>query len=222
MDPIFEAVLQDDKTLVELLKRSPELSRQRMTQDYLVEKVHWLYVKDTPLHLAAAALKTAAAMILLKNGAEVNAENRRGATPLHYACDPRPVSCGARSREQQAKLIELLVQNGAKPNQTDRSGVSPLHRAVRARSAAAVGQLLKSGAKADLAVAKKGTTPLHLAVQSTGAGGTAGAVDEQFEIIELLLRYGGDPGAKDSRGKTVFDWTTNDGVIAALRGRKKR
>ena len=59
MDPIFEAVLQDDKALVRLLKTSPELSRLRMTQDFLVEAIpHWLYVGDTPLHLAAAGLKT--------------------------------------------------------------------------------------------------------------------------------------------------------------------
>ena len=32
--------------------------------------------------------------ILLQSGADPNAVNRRGATPLHYACDPRPTSGG--------------------------------------------------------------------------------------------------------------------------------
>jgi ankyrin repeat protein len=139
--------------------------------------------------------------------------------------DRIPVQSGSSAvwkPEQQAELIRLLAENGAKLNQPDRGGVSPLHRAVRARSAAAVGQLLKSGAKVNSVVTKKGTTPLHLAVQSTGAGGTAGSVNLQYEIIELLLQYGADPNAKDSRGKTVFDWTTNQELLGALQTRRKQ
>ena len=53
---------------------------------------HWLYVGDTPLHLAAASLRGRAARLLLRHGGDPNATNRRRATPLHYACDPRPQS----------------------------------------------------------------------------------------------------------------------------------
>jgi len=165
MEQIFEAVLNDERVAAKLLKESSELSRMRMKEDFLVESIpHWLYIGDTPLHLAAAGLRTAAAKLLLNNGAVVNAENRRGATPLHYACDPRPNTVTAWNPKAQAELIEFLIQNGAKPNHPDRSGVAPIHRAVRARSSVAVGQLLKSGARADFAVAKKGSTPLHMAV----------------------------------------------------------
>ena len=46
----------------------------------------------------AASLRVWAVLLLLRDGADPNAANRRGATPLHYACDPRPkrmVSGGA-------------------------------------------------------------------------------------------------------------------------------
>ena len=223
MEPIFEAVLNDERTAAKLLKESSELSRLRMKEDFLVESIpHWLYIGDTPLHLAAAGLRTAAAKLLLKNGADVNAENRRGAMPLHYSCDPRPNTVTAWNPKAQAEMIELLIQNGARPNCPDRSGVAPIHRAVRSRSPVAVGQLLKSGARADLAVAKKGSTPLHLAVQSTGAGGTAGTVQEQIEIIEMLLERGANPNAKDARGRTVLDWTTNQELLEILQKQKRK
>jgi hypothetical protein len=49
--------------------------------------------------------------------------------------------------------------------------------------------------------AKQGSTPLHLALRSTGASGTKGARTEQDEIVELLLQHGADPAAKDAKGK---------------------
>ena len=217
MDPIFEAILGSDKAVAQLLRRSPDLSQARVGQDHLVETIpHWLYVGDTPLHLAAAALRTGAARLLFESGANVNAENRRGATPLHYACDPRPKSGGTWDPAKQGELINLLVQHGAKLDQVDRGGASALHRAVRARSPAAVCQLLKAGARVDIRLGKRGSTPLHLAVQSTGASGTAGTVSEQLEIIVMLLQHGADPAARDAHGRSVHDWATNERVSAAL------
>ena len=218
MEPILEAILDSEKALAQILKQSPELTGLRVEQDHLVETIpHWLYVGDTPLHLAAAALRVKFAKLLLENGADANAENRRGASPLHYVCDPRPKSGGTWHPQKQAELIELLVQHGAKLQQVDRGGASALHRAVRARSPAAVRQLLKAGARVDVRLNKGGSTPLHLAVQSTGAGGTAGAVSEQLEIIELLLQHGANPGARDGRGLSVLDWAKNKRILAALR-----
>ena len=183
------------------------MSKVRVDKDYLVESIpHWLYVGDTPLHLAAAALRRVPAELLLANGADVNAENRRGATPLLYACDPRPKSGGVWNPEGQSELILLLVQHGAKIDHADRGGASALHRAVRARSPAAVRQLLNAGARVDARLGKQDSMPLHLAVQSTGASGTAGAVNEQLDIIEMLLQHGADPVVKDSRGRSALDW----------------
>jgi ankyrin repeat protein len=87
---------------------------------------------------------------------------------------------------------------------------------VRARSPVAVRQLLKAGARTDIRLGKSSSTPIHLAVQSTGASGTAGSVSEQIEIIEMLLQHGADPAAKDARGRSAIDWATNERVSAAL------
>jgi ankyrin repeat protein len=160
------------------------------------------------------------ARILLESGAEPNAQNRRGATPLHYACDPRPKAGGAWDPNAQTALIELLVENGAEVDRADRGGATALHRAVRARSVAAVRQLLASGARTDVALKKGSSSPLHLAVQSTGASGTAGALGEQLEIIALLLRHGADPVAADSAGRTPEACAKNEKIVKALQGPK--
>jgi len=191
MEPIFEAVMQDQTAISKLLSKSPDLVRARAKHDYLVKSIpHWLYSGDTPLHLASAGLQIDSARLLVEHGADVNAQNRRGATPLHYACDPRPKSGGVWNPEAQAALIELLIRSGANVDRADKGGAVPLHRAVRARSASAVRSLLENGARVDVRLGKRGSWPMDLAVQSTGASGTAGADEEQTQIIALLLAHG--------------------------------
>jgi ankyrin repeat protein len=218
VQPIFAAVPDPDPgVLAALLTSSPELACAESTASVLVEAIpHWLYAGDTPLHLAAAALRPRAATLLLERGALVNAVNRRGARPVHYACDPRPNSGGSRHQRAQAELIQLLADWGAELDQADRGGATPLHRAVRARSPAAVRQLLRLGARVDGRLRTRGSTPLHLATQSTGASGTAGARDAQLEIIGLLLAHGGDLSAVDAHGRSPRDWATSAAVRAAL------
>lgn len=217
MEPVFEAVLADAQSLSKLLSKFPHLVRARATEDYLVESIpHWLYAGDTPLHLASAGLRTKSATLLLNNGADVNAQNRRGVAPLHYACDPRPRSGVVWNPAEQELLIDLLIRHGGKIDDADKGGATALHRAVRARSPAAVRRLLENGARVDARLGKLGSTPLHLAVQSTGAGGTAGTLEEQLEIIGLLLAHGALPEAKDSRGRSVMDWAVRDRILAAL------
>lgn len=217
MEAIFEAVLQSEQEVARLLRTAPDSCRTRMAHDHLVEAIpHWLYVGDTSLHLASAALRTAEAELLLGAGADPNAANRRGATPLHYACDPRPRSAVPWSRESQVRLIGLLFEHGADLDRADRGGATPLHRAVRARSAGAVGRLLALGARPHCRLGPRGSTPLHLAVQSTGAGGTAGSIDEQLAIIGVLLQHGADPAVADASGRTPRDWASNARLRAAL------
>ena len=219
MQPIFNAVLEGEEAVARLLRKAPAAALTRATEDTLVEAIpHWLYMGDTGLHLAAAGLWLGVGVVLLEAGADPNAQNRRGATPLHYACDPRPKSGGTWNPAAQASLIKLLVDRGAEIDRGDRGGATALHRAVRARSVAAVGQLLKLGAHTDRVLKKGGSSPLHLAVQSTGAGGTAGLLSEQLEIIDLLLEHGANPTAGDAAGRTPGDWATNESIAKALPG----
>ena len=220
MEPIFEAVLEGEAKVARLLRGDPAVARTRASRDRLIETIpHWLYAGDTSLHLAAAGLWPGIARALLASGADPKAGNRRGATPLHYACDPRPRSGGVWDEAAQASLIDLLVEHGADIDAADRGGATPLHRAVRARSVAAVRQLLARGARTDGVLKKGASSPLHLATRSTGASGTAGTLADQLEIIHLLLRHGADAAAPDAAGRTPRDWARNEKVVEALQGR---
>jgi len=219
MDRLCRAVIDGDlRGAKRMIDAAPAVVRARFERDRLVAAIpHWLYAGDTILHLAAAALNVAAARYILDAGADPNAQNRRGATPLHYACDPRPASGGVWHPRRQTEMISRLLEQGADIERADRGGATPLHRAVRARSPAAVRRLLEAGARVGCRLGKGGSTPLHLAVQATGAGGTAGALDEQLAIVGLLLHHGADPGSRDARGKSVNDWTKRAPIQHALR-----
>jgi ankyrin repeat protein len=211
VEPIFEAVLANDPSRI-----TPTAAAQRMDEDLFVPELpHQLYRGDTPLHLAAAGLRYDAARALLAAGTPVNAVNRRGATALHYACDPRPLS-PTWDPPAQRQIIDLLVSAGATVDHPDRGGVTPLHRAVRARSPAAVAALLSAGARPRTATTKAGSTPLHLAVVPTGATGTAGAGDLQLEIVRLLLAAGATLSDEDRHGIPAADRIQSPALRQAL------
>ena len=215
MEPIFEAALANDPSRI----TAAEAARRAEDDLYVAELPHMLYRGDTPLHLAAAGLRYDAARALLAAGTPVNAVNRRGATALHYACDPRPLS-PTWDPATQRRIIELLVSAGAAVDQPDRGGVTPLHRAVRARSPAAVAALLSAGANPRAATRKAGSTPLHLAVAPSGASGTAGAGEFQLEIVRMLLAAGATLADVDRNGVAVADRIQSQALRNALAARQ--
>jgi ankyrin repeat protein len=188
MQPIFKAVLGPLSGLTDLLASDPNLANERMTADELVEDLHWLYVGDTPLFFAAAAVRPSAIGALLEVAADPRLINRRKATALHYACDPRPKG-RAWSPVEQAEVIALLVAAGADPNARDMDGTAPLHRAVRSRSPSAVAAILKAGAN-PRQISGKGSSPMDLTKHSTGAGNTGGLKAARDEIVALLESAG--------------------------------
>jgi ankyrin repeat protein len=182
-----------------MLQASPHLakeraiggaSRQTSEEHFYNEILHYMYEGDTALHIAAAAYQEQIAAELIARGANVRAKNRRGAEPIHYAADGVPGS-PAWNPSAQTAIIECLIAAGADPNVIDKSGVAPLHRAVRTRCAAAAKALLDSGAD-PRAANGKGSTPILLATENTGRGGTrsAAAKAQQAEILRLLREHG--------------------------------
>lgn len=152
---------------------------------------HYCYQGDTALHMASAAFQRSTARLLVRKGAALDAKNRRGAEPLHYAADANTWQPTA-----QAETIGYLLSVGANPNARDANGATPLHRAVRTRSAMAVRALLAGGADLHLKN-KNGSTPFDLATRDTGRGGSGSplARAQQAEIVALLLDAGARPSA---------------------------
>jgi ankyrin repeat protein len=113
---------------------------------------------------------------LLKQGADVNAAEGDGTTPLHWA-----------ARAGDAELVQMLAYAGANVKATTRLGAyTPLMMAAQAGHPAVVAALIAAGS--DLkATSTTGTTPLMFAAQS---GDT--------RSVTLLLESGADVNAKET------------------------
>ncbi len=134
----------------------------------------------TPLHWA---WKEDIATLLLEHGADVNAKNAQGNTPLWT-----PVMYGRKN------IAIILLTNGADVNARDNSGETPLHKVSihslpNSRDIAAL--LLKHGADVN-AKSNNGWTPLHSA--------------NTKDVAEILLSHGADVHARDNRGRTPLHW----------------
>ena len=158
---------------------------------------------DTPLHAAArrAGLETVA--ILLANGANVNARNKYGTTPLFDA---------------KAESAELLLGSGADPNFQSPDGFCPLIYALWLQYGAGwqgspdkAIVLVQHGADVNASVGfdlvtsffpgservdfHKGSRPLHLAVSGHECS---------EELVKLLLEKGASVNAKNDAGRTAL------------------
>jgi len=224
--PLMQAIIAGNSAKVaEILSASPSLARQAIVKGatrqeasefFFPEIAHYMYAGDTPLHAAAAAYRVDIAKELMKHGADVFARNRRGAQPLHYAADGGPE--GPHWNPQaQAEMITFLISVGANPHLRDKSGVAPIHRAVRGRCPSAVQALLQGDADVSFRN-NNGSTPLHLAVQNTGRGGSGSPESKacQREIIKILLAAGASLNAKNNEGKTVRQSIQGDWLHALI------
>ena len=107
---------------------------------------------------------------LINQGANVNASNRNGDSPLHVASPSHFDS----QKSSYLSIIKALVAAGANVNVQSHLGKTPLHEAASNRSADAIRVLLAAGADANLAD-NEGRTPLHLANELACAKGLIGA-----------------------------------------------
>jgi len=126
----------------------------------------------------------AAALELIDRGADVNAAQPDGATPLHWAVYKIDVP-----------LVEKLLDKGADADVTNRYGSSPLSEAVKVANVELVRTLLEAGADPE-SPNLDGETALMLAAR-TGS----------VEIAKLLVERGADVNAREAwRGQTGLMW----------------
>lgn len=219
LQTLFKAIFEDDRSKVrDLVKQKVDLVKSGAAKAGLEASiVHWIYVGDTALHVAAAGHRVEIVKSLLDAGADVGAaKNHRRSQPLHYAADGYSESPSWDAARQVA-TIRVLIEAGADLGAQDKNGATPLHRAVRTRCTAATEFLLNAGSDPTLRN-KPGSTPFHLAVQNTGRGGSGStkAKDAQRQIIFAFLDHGVKPTIKDGKGKTVLDWAKSDWIRELL------
>ena len=129
------------------------------------------------------------AQLLIAKGADVNATNYQGNIALHYVAGNYTCS---------QELAQLLITKGADVNATNNEGDTPLHLAAGAYrgSTEMVAMLIAKGADIN-ATNNNGTTPLH---RAAGVGSK--------EVVAMLIAQGADVNAKNSDGTTPLDLAT--------------
>ena len=91
MNDLIAAIVEDDASAAKrLLRADAGLAKRTILRAKLYKSgiFHWIYVGDTPLHLAATGYRVEIVRLLLASGADPNATgNMRRSSPLHYAAD---------------------------------------------------------------------------------------------------------------------------------------
>lgn len=129
----------------------------------------------------------------LQNGADINATQADGMTPLHWA-----------AQNQNTQWVTKLLDAGANPNATNRYGVPVLWIACSAGDADTAIQLLRAGANAKLRL-NGGETMLMTAAR-TGSP----------VILSKLIEHGADVNATEASGQTAMMWAAAEGHTAAI------
>lgn len=120
---------------------------------------------------------------LLSHGADVNARDGDGQTPLFWA--------GAAYTDPA--IAKQLLDRGANVRERDMTGETPLHTAANVGDEARIALFLDRGAEIDARDAA-GWTPLHCAA-------FRGRLDE----VTLLVSRGANVGLRDVAGNTPLD-----------------
>ncbi len=163
--------------------------------------------------------------LIAQNPELVNARDKHGRTPLHWAC-----------RGVHLEVVKFLVDKGADVNVEDSNKVVPLHSLAIRNSASAIAILVAKGANVDIKD-YGGQTALHHAAINDAADATALLIKEGAEIesrddyqrtplilcarqsggpetIRILLEAGANINARDK-------FQASSLVLAAWRGKKE-
>ncbi|XP_051466987.1 ankyrin repeat and SOCS box protein 10 isoform X2 [Apus apus] len=137
---------------------------------------------DTALHIAARHGLPRHVQLLLRCGAELEAENKEGQTPLNAAC-AQPHQ--PQDTDRYYQVCRLLVDSGACINAADRDRQRPLHLACKNSNAAVAELLLARGASVNV-MTYGGSTALHHILQAA-----AYKLEQHPElVVRALLNHG--------------------------------
>jgi ankyrin repeat protein/mono/diheme cytochrome c family protein len=131
---------------------------------------------------------------LIDNGADVNARDAEGNTPLILA-----------SLYASPECVALLLEKGADPNAANKAGVTPLIRAATSHEKAR--SLVEAGAKVRVRTADLGNTPLILAARRAGNSRT----------VKLLLERGANANERNNAGVSPIISGAASGDLVTVR-----
>ena len=135
-----------------------------------------------------------AAKARLAKGADANAANRYGVTPLSLAC-----------QNGNAELVAALLKAGADPDKATNGDETPLMVAARTGKPTPVRSLLDAGGKVD-ASNREGQTAL-----------TWAANEGHVEVLDLLLKAGAAPDTTLKSGLTPIMLAARNGHIGVVK-----
>ena len=171
--------------------------------DALLARNFDINIKDknnnTPLHIAA--LKSInITKYLLDKGADVNAVNNHGLTPLFIAVYDNNKFATAKEilkddntlLQEHMKLIRLLISKGADINHKSNYGKTVLHFATQEKNTALVKFLVDNGANINLPDAA-GYTVLHYAVHQKNTA-----------LVKFLVGKGADINIRNKKNQSAI------------------
>ena len=133
-----------------------------------------------PLHVAASQNLTELLVVLITDGAIIEARNNWGGTPLHVAIFTNSLNAAS-----------ALLAKSAKVDVVDINGMSPLHWAANLGHLEAVNLLLKAGAQQSFS--GSGDLPIHFAIRQG-----------HLNVVENFMFHGADVETKTQRGDTLL------------------
>jgi ankyrin repeat protein len=163
------------------------------------------------IHYAAVSGNEKLIRLLVQKGANLNARDQRGETPLAHAV----------AHQEKTKPVKVLLELGADPNVADNEGRTPIYWAACVRYMSMVKELKKHGATVDVFTELSLTSPgkilkrlkanpeLLKEIPDLVRFAEHAIVEREEELILYLLDQGLDPNARGKQGVLMVQLSFN-------------